>query len=248
MSRKPTSPIALAALLSMLAVAPVMAQDTVPAPAESQAEPMPAQDAGPSVTLPQALQDAGLTDVTSRPMHRGNATRIEGALPDGSRIGALIDETGALRGLRGLDDAALPAALSDQLVPQAVRDNPVYAELAQLRSVFVGERGVRLAGSDAENNPLHASFTEDGTLIRFGRGDDDERKMGEKRRKDAEKQRKEADKRRDRDDRWHRDARDRHRDRDGDRDHRGRDRMRERMDDADRRPMPDAPQPDAPAN
>ena len=69
MSRKLTTSIALSALLAVLA-APVLAQDAAPAAPQATAE-APAQ----TVTLPQILKDAGLTDVTSDQMRRGG-TRI----------------------------------------------------------------------------------------------------------------------------------------------------------------------------
>ncbi len=125
-----------------------------------------------TVTLPQILKDAGLTDVTSDQMRRGG-TRIRGTLPDGAKIGAMLAEDGTLRGLRAQDElTALPSALVDQLVPQAVRDNAVYGQIDKLGAVFTGERGVMLAGKDAQGNDLRAAFAQDGTLIRFGRGDD----------------------------------------------------------------------------
>ena len=166
MSRKLTTSIALSAFLAVLA-APVLAQDAAPAAPQATAE-APAQ----TVTLPQILKDAGLTDVTSDQMRRGG-TRIRGTLPDGAKIGAMLAEDGTLRGLRAQDEStALPSALVDQLVPQAVRDNAVYGQIDKLGAVFTGERGVMLAGKDAQGNDLRAAFAQDGTLIRFGRGDD----------------------------------------------------------------------------
>ncbi|ABL69418.1 hypothetical protein [Paracoccus denitrificans] len=162
MSRKLSTSIALSALLAVLG-APVLAQDT-------PAAPPPAAEAPAPVVLPQALQDAGLSDVTSKRGPRG-ATRIEGKLPDGTQIDAMLDAKGQLRGLRARGDAALPQALIDQLVPQAVRDSAVFGELGTLKAVFTGERGVMLAGQDADGNKLRAAFAQDGTLLRFGRGD-----------------------------------------------------------------------------
>lgn len=168
MSSKLTTSIALTALLSVLAAAPVLAQQAAPeAPAQSAPQEAPAA----TVTLPQALQEAGLTDVTSSPMRRGGGTRINGTLPDGTKIGAFVDASGALRGLRGQDDAALPAALVEALVPQNIRENPIYDQLGQLRGIFVNQDGIMLAGADAQDNRVRAAFSQDGTLIRFGRGE-----------------------------------------------------------------------------
>ncbi|MDQ7261646.1 hypothetical protein NM680_07525 [Paracoccus sp. PS-1] len=164
MSRTFSTSIALSALLAVLS-APVLAQETPPAAP-------PAAEAQAPVALPQALQDAGLGDVTSKRGPRGS-TRIEGKLADGTQIDAMLDAEGQLRGLRARGEAALPQALIDQLVPQAVRDSAVFGELGTLQAVFSGERGVMLAGRDGDKNKVRAAFAQDGTLLRFGRGDAD---------------------------------------------------------------------------
>ena len=175
MSRNLTTSIALTALLAVMG-ARAMAQEAAPVIPGGAAE-APAQavtpTVTPTVTLPQILQDAGLSDVSSDQMRRGG-TRLMGTLPDGQKIGAMLAEDGALRGLRAQDESSvLPQALVDQLVPQAVRDNAVYAEITKLGAVFTGERGVMLAGKDAQGSDVRAAFAQDSTLIRFGRGDDD---------------------------------------------------------------------------
>jgi len=170
MSRTFRTPLALTAVLALLA-GPVLAQDAAPAaPTPPAAEAQAAQTQAPA--LPKVLQDAGLTDVTTKRGPRGGS-RVEGKLPDGSQIQAMLTAEGTLRGVKAQGDAALPQALVEQLVPQAVRDNAVFAELGSLRAVFTSERGVMLAGQDAEKNRIRAAFAEDGTLLRFGRGDDD---------------------------------------------------------------------------
>lgn len=164
MSRKLSTSIALSALLAAFS-APVLAQETPAAPppaAEAQAQ--------APVALPRALQDAGLTDVTSKRGPRG-ATRLEGKLPDGTQIDAMLDDKGQLRGLRAKGEGVLPQALVDQLVPQPVRDSAVFGELGGLKAVFSGERGVMLAGQGDGKLGARAAFTQDGTLMRFGRGD-----------------------------------------------------------------------------
>lgn len=169
MSRTFRTPITLAAVLALLA-GPALAQETTPA---TPATP-PAAAAQAPVALPKALQDAGLSDVTTKRGPR-DGSRIQGKLPDGTLIDAMLDRDGQLRGVKAQGEAALPQALVAQLVPQAVRDNAVFAELGSLRAVFTGERGVMLAGQDAEKNRVHAAFAQDGTLLRFGRGDDEAR-------------------------------------------------------------------------
>lgn len=171
------------ALLSGLTLAGLatgaLAQDAAPATppaAEAQAGTEGGTQGGTQapVALPRLLQDAGLTDVTTRRGPR-DGSRIQGKLPDGTVIDAMLDRDGQLRGVKAQGDAALPPALVGALVPQAVRDNAVFAELGSLRAVFTGERGVMLAGADADQNRVHAAFAQDGTLLRFGRGDDDRR-------------------------------------------------------------------------
>lgn len=167
MTRTLTSRIALSALmLSLAAPVGVMAQDapaqTVPAapPATSVAAPQ----------LPQALRDLGLTDVKARPGKRGGQ-RIGGTLPDGKRLEAFTNDQGQLMGVFA-KGGQLPAALTGAMVPQSVRDQDVFAQFTTLSGVMSGERGVLLAGSNAEGEKLRAAFAQDGTLMRFGRGDE----------------------------------------------------------------------------
>lgn len=175
MSRTLSTPMTLAALLALLA-GPVLAQETAPVPqppaAEAQAPETQAPAAQAPVALPQALRDLGLAEVTSKP-GRKDGTRIRGKLPDGSELDAMLDAQGQLRGVRARGEAALPPALAAQLVPQAVRDSAIFAEFGSLQAVFTGERGVMLAGQDADKNRIRAAFAEDGTLLRFGRGGED---------------------------------------------------------------------------
>ncbi|MDS9467978.1 hypothetical protein RGQ15_10415 [Paracoccus sp. MBLB3053] len=172
MSRYFSSSVATAALLAVLA-GPVLAQEAPAQPAEQSHGQVQVQ-----VAIPQALQDAGLTDVTGKPSRHGQ--RIEGKLPDGTEIGAILDESGELRGLRSHGEQPLPATLVERLVPQTVRNQPIFAELGQVQAIFINERGVMLAGSDAQSNSVRAAFAEDGTLLRFGRGDDRAKEMGGK--------------------------------------------------------------------
>lgn len=158
MSRVFTTSVAIGALVAILA-GPMMAQETAQPPAEAAA----------TVVVPQVLQAAGLTDVESKPTRHGS--RIGGKLPDGTGLDAFLDRQGQLRGLRADGDAALPAALIQQLVPQAVRDQAIFGELARIDAVFTRERSVMVAGQDAQKKPVRAAFSEDGTLLRFGRGD-----------------------------------------------------------------------------
>lgn len=175
MKKNLSSTIALSALLAMLAApGAVLAQDaTPPAPeasAPAEQPPAPATTAAPEI--PQVLRDAGLTDLTSEPGKRGGL-KVEGKQADGSELRAFVDDKGALRGMFVKGDAVLGQALVDQLVPQSVRDQAVYGQFASIKGVMTGERGVMLAGSDSNGEKLRAAFANDGTLMRFGRGDDE---------------------------------------------------------------------------
>ncbi|MTH59980.1 hypothetical protein [Paracoccus litorisediminis] len=166
MSRYFTSSVAATALMALLAV-PALAQDN--APAQAPAEHAAAEGKAP-VELPQVLRDLGLTDVTAKGTRHGQ--RVSGKLPDGSWLNAMLDDGGELRGLRAGKNASLPATLIERLVPQAVRSQQVYGELGQIDAIFLGDKSVMLSGEDAQKNEVRAAFAEDGTLLRFGRGDD----------------------------------------------------------------------------
>lgn len=207
MSRTLTTSIAMTAMLALLA-GPGLAQQATPAPAAS------APAATAPVTLPPALQAAGLTDVISKPARHGG-TKILGKLPDGSKVSALIDGQGKLLGLRAGDGAVLPWALTDQMLPQAVRENAIFSEIDGLSAVFIGDRGIMLAGQDGDKNHLRAAFAQDGTLLRFGRADKEGRHFGDDDDDDDDDHRKgrdRGDRHDDRRDRW----------RGGDHDHRDR--------------------------
>ncbi|WP_134681322.1 hypothetical protein [Paracoccus ravus] len=163
MSRNFTSSVAAAAMMALLAGS-AFAQT----PAAPETNPPRAAAQAP-VALPQVLADAGLTDVTRKETRRGE--RINGKLADGTVINAMLNAQGVLAGLRAEGDALLPASITDALIPQAVRSQPIFAEITGLNAVFMGEQGVMLSGTDAQKNPLRAAFAEDGTLMRFGRGE-----------------------------------------------------------------------------
>lgn len=165
MSRFFTSSIAATSLMALLAGS-AFAQDSAPA---QQAQPGRVEAAAP-VELPKALQDIGLTGLTSKKTRQGN--RISGKLPDGAGLTIFVDERGELRGLRAEGDGTLPANLIERLVPQPVRSQQIYGQLGRIEGLFLGDEGVMLAGKDAQSKPVRAAFAPDGTLMRFGRGED----------------------------------------------------------------------------
>lgn len=159
-----TSTVAATALMALLA-GPALAQEAVPARSPETA----AAEANAPVALPQVLSDLGLTDVTSKKMRRGD--RISGKLPDGTPLVAMLDGKGELRGVRAGKDGVLPSVVVDRLVPQVVRNQPIYGEIGKIGAIFMDERGVMLAGQDGQANAVRAGFAQDGTLMRFDRGD-----------------------------------------------------------------------------
>ncbi|WP_134725910.1 hypothetical protein [Paracoccus luteus] len=164
-----------------LLAAPLAAQTAPPAQAPAPAAPAapviaapaaPATAQAPAAALPQALADLGITDATVTAGKRGGQ-RVRGTLPGGAAFQGVLDDKGALRMLRATGDgAALPADVIARLVPQPVRDAAVFAEIAQVAGVAQGGQGVMIFGSDSAGQPVRAAFTPDGTLQKFGRGDD----------------------------------------------------------------------------
>lgn len=158
--------VATAALLAVL-TGPALAQE---APAQAPAQDVPAQTAPETRTLalPQVLRDAGLTDFDIRPTRHGS--RVKGNLPDGTELKGMMDEKGALRGVRIDGDAPLPPALLERLVPAPVREQPLFGQLGKVQAVFLGPKDVMVAGVDAKDMAVRAAFAPDGTLMRFDRG------------------------------------------------------------------------------
>ncbi|AGT09347.1 hypothetical protein [Paracoccus aminophilus] len=175
MSRMVKGSVAVIALAAMLGL-PIatLAQESTPAPA-------PATASTQSPELPQVLKDLNLSDLKVSAGKRGGQ-RVSGKTADGAEIKAMLDDNGALRGaFADKDGTALPETLVAQLVPEAVRNQDIYKQFSRVGGVFSDERGVMVVGADSSGQGLRAGFTQDGTLMRFGRGDDrgPDRKGGE---------------------------------------------------------------------
>ncbi|SNT71641.1 hypothetical protein [Paracoccus seriniphilus] len=130
-----------------------------------------AQDNAQSVELPGVLQALELTDVDVKKGPRG-AQKIEGDLPGGGEIEAILDKENNVLMIRG-DDAALPQSVLDEMLPQAVRDNDILSQFAVIDQVGGREGRAMVGGQDADGEELRAGFDADGRLMRFGRGDED---------------------------------------------------------------------------
>lgn len=177
---------------SLALSAPVLAQTAAPAPvatpaapsASAPAAPAPAQaaPAAPAVAtpaapqaaaaaLPAALTDLGITDATLSEGRKGQ--KVQGTLPGGAAFQAMLDGD-KIRMLRVTDDAAvLPEDIARRLIPEPVRNAPIFAEFTRLQGLAQGDEGVMLFGADAEGQGVRAGFSPDGTLQKFGRGDMD---------------------------------------------------------------------------
>ena len=194
-----------------------LAQDSA-APAPETTRQAPAAD------LPPLLQSLNLDDLRIRDERRGGK-RIKGETAEGLEIRAFVDEAGNLRGIfagDGDDDAqaALPQAVIDQMIPEAVRSQEILGQIATVSAIFSHDRGVMVAGADADGEDIRAVFTTDGTLMRFGRGDDAMGPKGGWHHKGKGDDRREGRGRHD-DDRGGKFHRDRHGDRHGDHAERG---------------------------
>lgn len=134
--------------------------------------------------LPALLQSLNLQDIDIDRERRH--TEVEGRLADGTQIEAKLDLAGELRKIEADDDAALPAAVIEALVPEAVRGADIFGEFAVIDEIGLPPAGapmtgVFIEGKDTNGEELRAAFAEDGTMTRFGRGDDDRRGHGGKR-------------------------------------------------------------------
>ncbi|MDO5706668.1 MAG: hypothetical protein Q4G49_16580, partial [Paracoccus sp. (in: a-proteobacteria)] len=121
-------------------------------------------------TLPEALKALNLTDLDIRTGKRGS--RVTGKVADGTGINAMVGDDGTLRGVRAGDGAALPQTLVDTMLPAPVRGNAIIEQFATISGLGVMPDMVMIGGKDAEGQNLRAGFAPDGTLMRFGRGDD----------------------------------------------------------------------------
>ncbi|TRW92138.1 hypothetical protein FNJ84_21160 [Paracoccus sp. M683] len=135
-------------------------------------------------TLPDVLKALNLQNIDID--QDGRRTDVEGTLADGTQIEAKLDRAGQLRKIEADDDAPLPASVIEALVPEAVRSSDIYSQFATVEEIGLPPAesqmsGVMIEGSDALGEDLRAIFAEDGSLVRFGRGDDDRRDRRDRR-------------------------------------------------------------------
>lgn len=155
------------ALMALAALAPALAQEAIQAPAVQA----PAAE-----QVPPAIQALGLEQLVQQSLRDGRRG-FAGLLPDGTRIEARVDAQDALIGVWA-DEAALPSAITDALLPQAIRGSQVFGQFDRLEAVRLAEGRFDLKGQDADGISMRAQFDDAGMLLRFGR-EDEGRKMHE---------------------------------------------------------------------
>lgn len=106
----------------------------------------------------------GVEEIRIRPRHVEVSGRREG----GGEIDLRFDAANRLAGV-DVDDGALPAALVEQLLPQAVRGSEVFSQFAQIERLRSGDGGFELRGRDAAGAQIRSRFDEAGAVMRFGR-------------------------------------------------------------------------------
>ncbi|WP_304617537.1 hypothetical protein [Paracoccus sp. (in: a-proteobacteria)] len=121
--------------------------------------------AGPALSqdLPPLLQglDLGGLSVETR---RDGLREYEGRLPDGTEIEARFDLAGNLVKLEA-DDGALPDALIQAALPEAVRAHPALAQLARITEIETDSRSLEIEGYDAEGVEMKLRFDRADRLI-----------------------------------------------------------------------------------
>ena len=165
--------------------APAAPEAAAPAAPEATSPTPPAAPAAPveitEETLPDLLKSLNLQNIDIDRDRRH--VEVEGDLADGTQIEAKLDPQGQLRQIEADDDAALPAAVIEALIPEAVRGAETFGQFATVNEIGLPPAdapvsGVMIEGTDANGDELRALFAEDGTLTRFGRGDDDHERRG----------------------------------------------------------------------
>lgn len=152
MSRqKLTSTAALIALIAGLA-GPVMAQDAAAPQSDTAAADLPAPLA--ALNLNKLRSETG----------RDGIREIEGFTADGVEIEVKIDMAGNLIKVEA-EDGALPAALIEALLPQAVRDHEATGLFVRIDEIRQHGGFLRIEGRQAGGEDVEAVFDAEGRLI-----------------------------------------------------------------------------------
>ncbi|MBC9245752.1 hypothetical protein H4P12_03270 [Paracoccus sp. 11-3] len=133
--------------------------------------------------LPQSLIDAYLPQAARDHAFMGSFAQIEeiNILPDlivvsgnqenGDDIEAAFDKENKLVKAE-FDDAALPASVIEEMVPQSVREGDIFAQFAIVEEVGQRRDILIVKGDDADGKGMGAAFDQDGRVLRFGREGD----------------------------------------------------------------------------
>ncbi|MFI0395892.1 hypothetical protein [Paracoccus jiaweipingae] len=153
------------------AIVTLMALAAAPLAGVAQAQTQPRTPAQVQGQLPPALMVEGLRDIHTAPARRGG-TRVTGKLADGSDFRAMLTPDGQLA-MIGSDDGALPRAMLEAVLPQALRDDAMLAQIATIHAVMQADaRGTMVMGKDADGQHIRIGFDPSGKLAHFSRGDD----------------------------------------------------------------------------
>lgn len=106
---------------------------------------------------------ARIDEIKLRPDH----IDVKGNQPDGADAELKFDPQGALVGAE-LDDAALPDALVQALLPQAVRDADVFSQFGRIDEIGSRNGHFIVKGEDASGRDMGAAFDQEGRVLRFG--------------------------------------------------------------------------------
>ena len=146
---------------------------TATAPAMTQAA-TPA--ATPEADLPPQLRGLGLTDMHVRTDSKGEDTDIHARLASG---GWILAETkrGRLEEVK-IDQADVPAALLDQLLPPPVRNAPQLADFARITEVeFDSDGEIEIEGIATDGMEMKLEFSTSGSIKKYEREADDRRSI-----------------------------------------------------------------------
>lgn len=125
--------------------------------------------------LPQAIRDhaamAQFATIDEIKRHRG-FVEVKGDQANGEDVEARFDAQNALIGIE-VDDAALPAALIETILPPAVRDSQVLAQFATIDEIRTRGGAFLIEGEDSAGEDMRAALDAEGRVVRFGRAGDD---------------------------------------------------------------------------
>lgn len=138
---------------------------------------MPDAESG-EMDLPQALRGLGLSDVRISTDDDDDERYIHARLPQGGYLraeaqGDLIEEVQS-------DDAGLPQALIDALLPEPIRADARMTEFDRITEIELDDDGeIAIEGYATNGMRLEIEFARNGTLLNYALERDDRRSLAE---------------------------------------------------------------------